>query len=417
MSCCRDRYDYVIAGNGAAGAAAVEGIRSVDGEGSILVISGEKHPVYGRPLISYLLEGKTDEARMYYRESGFYEKNRCEVLYGETALAVDPEKKLVTLSGGGSAGYGSLCVAAGSSPFVPPFKGLETVRNRFSFMTLDDALALSKVLSKDKKVLIMGAGLIGLKCAEGILRRVGSVTVADLAPRILPAVLDGECAGIVQKHIEKENVSFILGDTAEYFEDGRAFMKSGRTVDFDILVIAVGVRANVSLVKDAGGAVNRGIVVDTHMRTSIPGIYAAGDCAECLDVSSGDRRVMAIMPNACIGGFAAGVNMAGGDKTFSDAIPMNSAGFFGLHVMTAGTYEGECETFYGEGGSLNRLYVKDGLLKGFIFIGKPERTGVYTYLIRERVPLESIDIELFKKTATQAMFGKKERGRRFGGVV
>ena len=194
-------------------------------------------------------------------------------------------------------------------------------------------------------------------------------------------------------------------------------MKSGRVVEFDILVLAVGVRANTALVKNAGGAVSRGIVVDTHMRTSREDVFAAGDCVENLDISSGTGKVMAILPNAYAGGFAAGVNMAGGTKLFDNAMPMNSIGFFGLHAMTAGTYEGQCEAFRGDDGSINRLYIKDNLLKGFIFIGKPERTGVYTYLIREKVPLDSIDFELFRRTATQTMFSHDERGRRFGGVV
>ena len=97
---------------------------------------------------------------------------------------------------------------------MPKFEGLETVKKHFTFMTLDDSLALEKALTKDSRVLIVGAGLIGLKCAEGIMGRVGSVTVCDLADRVLSSILDSECAAVMQAHLEKQGMKFMLGDTA-----------------------------------------------------------------------------------------------------------------------------------------------------------------------------------------------------------
>ena len=244
---------YVIIGNGVAAVGCIEGIRSLDREGDITVISEEDHPVYSRPLISYLLQGRTDTELMKYRPDGFYEENGCRVRYGRRASAIDAVSHTVTLDDGGKIAYDCLCVAAGSRPFVPPFEGLDTVKCRFSFMTLDDALALGKALTPETRVLIVGAGLIGLKCAEGIRDRVGSITVCDLADRVLSSILDTECAAVVQKHLETNGISFMLGDTVQRFEENRAFMKSGASVDFDLLVLAVGVRANTGLVKNAGG--------------------------------------------------------------------------------------------------------------------------------------------------------------------
>ena len=254
--------NYVIIGNGAAAVGAIEGIRSADRDSRITVISREACHVYARPLISYLLEGKTDLKRMLYRPEDFYEKNRAEVLYGKSAVKIDPEKRTVTLDSGEEIGYDALLCAAGSTPFVPPFEGLDGVKNVHPFMTLSDAQALEKDLAPDKKVFIIGAGLIGLKCAEGILERVGSVTVCDLAPRVLSSILDEECAALMEERLKEHGVKFLLGDTVERFEGQKAIMKSGKTVDFDILVTAVGVRPNISLVKDAGGECGRGISVD-----------------------------------------------------------------------------------------------------------------------------------------------------------
>ena len=408
---------YVIIGNGTAAVSCIEGIRSIDGESPITVISGERYPAYCRPLISYALEGKASPGSMSQRPADFYEKNGCTVLYGKKAVGIDPEKKTVTLDDGTGLPYTKLCVAAGSSPFVPPMSGLETVEKKFSFMTLDDMLDLDAAVGEDSRVLIVGAGLIGLKCAEGLAERVGSLTVCDLAPRVLSSILDEEGAALMQDKLEEHGISFLLGDTADRFEKSRAVMKSGKTVDFDILVLAVGVRANTALVKDIGGAVNRGIIVDSRMRTSIPDVYAAGDCAEGFDSSTGTSRVLAILPNARLQGECAGVNMAGGERTFENAVPLNAVGFFGLHSLTAGSAPEGCEIWEERGpGRIRRLCTKDGFLTGFALIGCEERAGIYTSLIRERIPLDTLDFELLKHSATTAAFSYGERRKKFGGA-
>ena len=229
-------------------------------------------------------------------------------------------------------------------------------------------------------------------------------------------VPDGDTLGRFRHILEENGIQFLLSDSAVKFEKNTAFMKSGKTVEFDVLVLAVGVRANTAPVKEAGGEVNRGILVNDSMETSISGIYAAGDCTEGNDISLGARRVLAIMPNAYLQGQTAGVNMAGGKAVFNKAIPMNSIGFFGLHIMSAGTYDGEM-TEEQENGSLKRFFVKDGFLKGFILIGKTERAGIYTSLIREKTPLDTIDFESSKKLASNSIFSPQTRRKKFGGVV
>ena len=407
---------YVIIGNGAAATGAVEGIRSVDKTGSITVVSREDHHVYCRPLISYLLEGKTDEKKMLYRPGNFYEENGVDVLYGVSAEKIVPAAKKVTLSDGRALDYDALCVATGSAPFVPEVKGLRNVGRVHTFMTLDDAKALEKDLTPQSRVLIVGAGLIGLKCAEGILERCKSVTVCDLAPRVLSSILDDDCAAIMQHKLEDMGVEFMLDDTVAEFEENSAHMRSGKTVGFDVLVMAVGVRANVSLIKDIGGEVNRGIIVSDKMETSLKDIYAAGDCTESTDITSGVKKVMAIMPLAYMQGRCAGVNMAGGEELLSNALPMNSIGFGGLHCMTAGSYTGEC---YEEktSTSIKRLYTEDNLLKGFILIGCNDRAGIYTSLIRNRTPLDTVDFDLLKRSPALAPFGKSYREEKLGGAV
>ena len=410
--------NYVIIGNGTAAVGCIEGIRSVDSETPITVISGENYPAYCRPLISYALEGRATPEKMNQRPADFYEKNGCTVLYGKKAEKIDPEKKNVTLDDGAVIPYDKLCVATGSTPFVPPAPGLDEVEKKFSFMTMDDMLALDAAVTPESRVLIVGAGLIGLKCAEGLADRVKSITVCDLATRVLSSILDDEGAALMQAKLEEHGITCLLGDTASEYHGNQAVMRSGKVVDFDVLVLAVGVRANIGLLRDIGGQVNRGIVVDTKMQTSIPDIYAAGDCAEGYDSSIGANRVLAILPNARLQGETAGVNMAGGERVFDNAIPMNAIGFFGLHTMTAGAALEGGEVYEERApGKIKKLFVKDGYLTGFALIGCDERAGIYTSLIRERVPLDTIDFERLKQSATTAAFSAEVRRQKFGGAV
>ena len=397
---------YVIIGNSTAATFAIEDIRAVDRAGSIIVISDETRPAYGRPLISYYLYGRIKLENTDYRPASFYTDNGVAVKYGVRAEKIDPEKKTVALSDGSAIGYGKLLVATGSSPLVPPAEGLDTVQYH-TFMTMDSALALEKELSPEKRVLVVGAGLIGLKCVEGILARVGSVTVVDLAARILPSILDEEGSAIVQERLEARGVSFVLGDCAVRYAPGLATLRSGKEVPFDILVIAAGVRPNVSLVKEAGGEVNRGIVVNDRQETTIPDVYAAGDNCESYDICSGTRRILALLPNAAFQGETAGRNMAGGDAAFDKAAPFNALGLFDTHIATAGVYEGEAYTDTSEG--YKKLFVKDNKLVGFILIDCIERAGIYTSLIREQTPLDTVDFELLKKNPALMAFARGTR--------
>lgn len=407
---------YVIIGNSAAGVAAAEGIRSRDKSGEIVMISEEKFPAYGRPLISYYLLGATDRAHMDYRPSDFYEKNGITLRLGVRAEKIDPVGHTVLLSDGSEIGYDKLLAATGSRSFVPPAEGLSEVKAKYTFMTLADALALEKALSKKKEVLIVGAGLIGLKCMEGILGRVKKVTVIDMADRVLSSILDEKGSQIVQRQLEARGVRFVLSDSVVRFEEGRAKLKSGGEIAFDLLVMAVGVRPNIELVKEAGGKTDRGIVTDEGMRTSLPDIYAAGDCTESSDIASGKRRILALLPNAYRQGYCAGENMAGGDARFGDAMPLNAIGFFGSHILTAGAYEGE-SFITGEGDTYRRFFVKDGVLKGFILIGAPERAGIYTALVRERRSLSEVDFEMLKTEPRLSAFSAEERKKAFAAEV
>ncbi len=407
---------YVLIGNSAAAVACVEGIRQRDREGDITMVTNEPYHTYSRPLISYLLAEKTDRERMKYRPDDFYKKNRCELIAGVSADHLEPKRKTVVLSDGRELPYDRLLVAAGSSPAVPPIKGLEAVENMTTFLSLDDALRLEKMLTPFSRVLIMGAGLIGLKCAEGIAGKAKSITVVDMADHILPSILDQEASIPVQRRMEEHGIEFVLSDAAQELQPDRAVLKSGRDIRFDILVMAVGVRPNVRLVQNAGGAVKRGIVTDSRGQTSIPDVYAAGDCTESRDITTGEEKVLALLPNAYLQGECAGINMAGGNQSYDKAIPMNSIGFFGLHLMTAGSCGGEAYLEKNDG-NYKKLFVRENRLAGYILIGDVARAGIYTSLIREQTPLSALDFELIRQKPQLMAFSRTKRNEMLGGNV
>lgn len=408
---------YVMIGNSIASTACIEAIRTIDTEGPITVIGEENHPCYSRPLISYVLQGKTDEARLAYRGAAFYEENKVTVLQGIRATSIDKEKKTVLLDSEAVLAYDKLLLATGSSPFIPPIKGLEEVKNCFTFLALDEAKRLQAHLRKESRVLILGAGLIGLKCAEAIIDKVHSVSVVDLAPRVLMSVLDDAASEQVRKHLQEQGLRFFLGDSIRECTANEALLQSGSVIGFDLLVIAVGVKPNIQLAKEAGLDVNRGILVDEGGRTSNADVFAAGDCTEGPEMISGQKAVLALLPNAYLQGETAGTNMAGGEASFDRAVAMNALSLMGLHLITVGRYEGTSHLIACQEG-YKRLFVKDNHLVGCILIGEAcKRAGIYTAMIRNKVELDSLDFTLICEEPLLMAFAKNVRQQHLGGPV
>lgn len=405
---------YVIIGNSAAAIGTIEGIRSVDTEGTITLISDEKHHTYSRPLISYYLLGAVEEKKMLYRDKDFYKKNGVETKLGVRAVKIG--KNSVTLENGEEVPFEKLMVATGSKPFVPPMDGYDTVKNSFTFMTLDSVKEIKKKLHKTSRVLIIGAGLIGLKAAEAVEGTVKELTVIDLADRILPSILDADAGKIMQKHIEEKGTKIILGTSVKKFEGNTAELTNGEKLDFDILITAVGVRPNTELVKEAGGDVNRGIKTDDTQLTSLANVYAAGDCTESYDVTTGTEKILALLPNAYMQGEVAGKNMAGAEAHYTNAIPMNAIGFYGLHIITAGSYEGTAYCTQ-NGENYKKLFFRDNKLVGFILMGgEIKRAGIYTTMIKQQTDLAGVDMELLKEKPQLLMFGKDVRRQKLANV-
>ncbi|HEY6007272.1 MAG TPA: FAD-dependent oxidoreductase, partial [Geobacteraceae bacterium] len=333
--------NHVIIGNSVAAVGAIRGIRSVDPNGTITVISRERHTAYGRPLISYLLGGLITEKRMPYLPEEFYEKERVNLLLNSEVTGVDGTKKRVKLASGDTVPYDRLLVATGGDPFVPPIEGLAGKERIFTFTTWDDAAKLKGISADINRVVVIGGGLIGLKAAEGLHLLDKQVTIVELADRILSAAFDRPAGRIVAKKMKANGIDVITEDTVVKIEgDGAQItgvtLKSGDFIPCDTVIVAIGVRPAVGFLKGSGVEVNRGVVVDDRMETSVAGVFAAGDVAEARDFFSGAKNPMPIWPDAYIQGDIAGCAMAGGDKGYVGGLAMNSIEFFKVSTISMG---------------------------------------------------------------------------------
>lgn len=417
---------YVIVGNSAGGIGAVEGIRKIDPEGSMLLISDESYHTYSRPLISYYLAGKVQSNKMYYRDWDFYEKMKVNLRLGKKVESVLPDKKTILLSSGEQINYEKLILATGGKPIIPEIPG-SNLQGVFSFLKWDDVKGIESYLRKNSKVVIIGAGLIGLKAAEGLAGLKAEVKVVELANRVLSAILDEQAAEMVQGDLEEKGISFYLNNTVKEIKGidqvSQVILQDGTEIDCDAVIIAIGVFPNKDLAVQAGLNVNRGIVVDEYMNTSNPDIYAAGDVSEGYDTLYNQNRVLPILPNAYKQGYSAGQNMAGAGEQYKGGFAMNAIGFFGLPMITAGIIKSEGSEFEemitadSKKKSYRKIVLRDGKLVGFIALNEVDRAGILTGLMEKGVDVEPFKDKLLNKDFGYAYLPKEYRLEQLLGVA
>lgn len=417
--------DYVIIGNSAAAVGAVEGIRQVDREGRITVISDEPYHTYSRPLISYWLAGKVPEDKMIYRNLNFYEANGVTPILGTKAEKISFKSKKVNLADGTDVPYDRMLIATGGKPIIPPMPGLDK-NGVYSFLKFDDVKEIEQAVdSGKKKAVIIGAGLIGLKAAEALVKVGVDVTVVELANRILPAILDEQAGTMVQEYLKKCGMKFELNNTVTKVsglsEVTGVVLQNGSELACDMLVVAIGVRPNIDLVQDTDVQLNRGIVVNEKMETSVNGVYAAGDVSEGFDIVYGANRVLPLLPNAYQQGEVAGRNMAGVETIFAGGLAMNAIGFGDLPMLTAGIIKPDSEEFEvmikadSQTGSYRKLVLRDGCIVGYICLNRVDRAGILTGMIKEKVDVSAFKDQLLSPDFGYIDFPEQVRRLKLGG--
>lgn len=416
---------HVIIGNSIACAGCIEGIRRISKEDEIIVISDEPYHIYSRPLISYWLSGKIPTEKIYYRSLDYYEKNKVKTILGKKAIKVDFEVQRVILEDGQEIEYDKLLIATGGKPFIPPIKGYPK-ENVFTFIKFDDVKRIDKELKPNINTVVVGAGLSGLKAAEALIKRGCKVKVVELANKILGSILDEFSAKKVKDYLEEKGIEFYLENSVVEIlgknKVERIILQKGEELKADILIIAIGVIPNVDIFKDTPLKLRRGILVNERMETNINNVYAAGDVVESLDLITGNQRVIPILPNAYTQGKIAGINMAGGEAMYDGSFPINSIGFFDIHIMTGGINNPQenteiLEKWDEDTKIYKKIYIDDNKITGFIFINSFDRTGIIVDLMRKKVNISEIKHKILSDNFGLLDFPREFRREKiFGGV-
>lgn len=411
---------YLVIGNSAGAIAAVEAIREVDREGECIMVAAEKYQAYSRALIPYYLAGEFELEKMYYRAADFYVKNNIRAILGEKAVRIDFLHKEVEIADGQRIRYGKLLLATGSLASVPIIEGLSYSYDSnygekfdkegvFTFTSLDDAIEIKRRVESGfvKKAVVLGGGRIGLMAAEALIRNRLDVTVIKRSERLLPEVFDGTASRMVKSHLKESGLRMLIGHTLKAVTGERSvegvILNDGTEIKCALLIIAAGVGPRAELVRDTEVKINRGIVVDRRMKTSVPDVYACGDCAEVYDFAQQDYRLTPVWAAAYAGGRIAGFNMCGLEKEYRWGTNMNSMHFFGLSVITAGISAEDEENGNGyavlkeideEKKIYEKIVIRDNRLIGMILMNKIERGGIFLGLMRAGINVSSFKEEL-----------------------
>ena len=387
---------YVIIGNSTAGINCIEAIRKTDKEGRIINISDEPYLPYSRPLLSYLVAGKVDEERILFRPPTFYNDLDVDSILGDGVVFVDPHVKRVYLESGRRLNYDKLLIATGRKPLQLPIPGIEG-EGIFNFTNLDMAKRMMEYLKDVKRILIIGAGLIGLKAAEALKNRGLDVVVVEFMDYIMPFASDKRASEILQYALESNGVQFRLSTSAkEIIRDSKGkikgvFLSTGETEPCQMVIVAVGLTPNIDFMRTSEARVNIGLIVDNYMRTTINDVYAAGDVTESKDVITGKSNVHAVWPRASEQGYIAGLNMTGFYKEYLGGYGMNSVSFFEVSCISMGDVKTEKSSYEvlvketPEEFKYTKIILEDDRIRGAITVGRFINVSALNRLLRKRV--------------------------------
>lgn len=339
---------YVIIGNGVAGTTAAANIRKIDSEGEITLLSDENYPFYSRIRLIDFLCGETDKRGLLLHKDAWYEKNNIRLLLSTPVIDIDKEKKEIIIKSEHRLKYDKLLIATGGLSFTPHIPGSDK-QGVFTLRTLKDATDIKDYAKKAKRALLIGGGLLGIEAGNS-LRKIGlQITVVEFFPRLLPRQMDRDGAEILKAQMEKMGFIFFLNaKTREILGDSAVkgvVLEDGTMLDCDMVIISAGIKPNTALAEKIGLKINKGLPVNNRMETEFKDIYAAGDLTEHKGIIYG------IWPAAEEQGKIAGVNMAGGNATYTGTTPSNVLKVAGIDMIAAGDIDAE--------GTLESIIKKD----------------------------------------------------------
>ena len=391
----------VIVGNGMAAARLVDELaRTALGRYAIAVIGDEPRLAYNRVLLSSVLAGETGSHEIELRPANWWRDRGVTVRYGYRASEIDVGRRELKIAGEESIEYSKLVLATGSTPLRLNVPGAE-LAGVHTFRDSRDVDLLLTLAAARKRVVVVGGGLLGLEAAHGLAKAGAAVTLVHLMDRLMERQLDAQAAELLRTLVERKGVRILLNaSTARIRGDGHVAaveLADGSRIEADAVIFAAGIRPNATLAREAGLAVNRGIVVNDCLQTSVPEIFALGECAEHRGITYGlvepaheQARVLA-------------QHLAGRSAVYQGSVVATNLKVSGVGVFSAGD-------FVGGGGSesivlsdrrrgtYKKLVVADGRLTGAVLIGDTVDALWYLELIRSREKVAAI--------RTAMMFGR-----------
>ncbi|MGQ9715307.1 MAG: NAD(P)/FAD-dependent oxidoreductase [Anaerolineae bacterium] len=329
----------VILGNGFAGVSALETVLQHRAAARVTLISAEDHGFYSPASLFAYLEGRVSRLNLFLRDRESYSEAGIQALFGRKAVRLDVAQKAVRLEDGTQVPYDRLLIATGAATAPLEVPG-GTHRGVFKLDTLADAEAI--LAHGGRRVVVAGAGRIGVELAAVLRERGAQVTLVEVAPTILPGVFDPEIVGLILDRLWKHGVQVYLEERIEEIcgNPVESVRTDRRTLPCDTVVVAIGRRPNVGFV-DGGIRLGEtgGIWVDEHLRAS-EDVYAAGDCAETADFL-GRRALNAVIPKAVETGRLAALNMLGYPTPYQGSVNANVLLVFGRAFFSIGLMEGE----------------------------------------------------------------------------
>lgn len=391
----------IIVGNGLAGTIAAKTVRELDPEAGIEIFAEEKYAYYPRPNLIEFLAGRLPYEKLFAFPEIWSVRQRIGLHFGDRVAEIRPNERTIETGSGGVFPYDTLLLASGARAAVPPLTG-SGLKGVFVLRTLDDALAILDHLRTHAHVAVLGGGLLGLEIARAIRGRGAEVSVVEFFDRLLPRQLDPAAAGILKHEIEKTGISVRLGAISREIlgpaEVRGIRFESGDEIEADLVVIAAGVKPDLALAKDAGLTVERGVVVDDHLRTSRPEIFAAGDVAEH------QGRIYGIIPASFEQARAAAHNMLRMDMPYAGTVPSNTLKVAGLFVTSAGEVNPEARgyevlvRFVPEQGLYKKIVLKEGRLVGAIWMGTKKGASEIGRFVALKKDVESRKGDLLEDT-------------------
>lgn len=373
-----------VVGNGCASVECLKALRKNGYNGEIHIFSEGRLPVYNPMLTTYYVSGKIEWSNLfpYGNDYKIFEEYGADIHLGSPVVELNAEERVVKNQENFELKYDQCLIASGAKPFLPPIPGINSNRV-YTMRTVEDAVRLKKTMEqRPKKALVIGASMVGIKLVEIFCNAGMEVCLADLGDHIFPLAAHPECGQIIEERLKSMGIKLRFSSGIKKLEETPGgikayFENSSETEESEVVIICIGVRANIDFIDRNQIEVKQGVLVDDQMRTNVQGIYAAGDVAQGKNLLSGGQQVIGLWANARYQGRTAGRNMAGVPASYPGNILHNITHFMGMDFVGIGDVREytRMEKKY-DGRRFIQLFWKDEFLSGANFIDVNTESGV-----------------------------------------